>query len=423
MVDYDKTTGTTGTMRIKDLGSSVEFWIKAGYTFYWNGLKLSTDIPGGSLQEHTVNYPSGTAWFKVATRTVSTSGTVTFKLLTTTGTQGMGGPTTHSVYIDRASKPSPPSTPSTSSVGATSVTVSFNDGANNGAAITSRQVGYGTNASTVQSSVSVGTNRTVTISGLAKGTTYYFWARTYNEKGWSNYSGRASAKTLNNPAVPTTPTISNVKNTSFSYAFSDGANNGASITTRQIGWSTGSTAPTSTATSGTSGSITGLVAGTTYYVWARTYNSVGWSDWSGRASVKLPRQPDVPSAVVLSLVTQVSLTAKFSANGDGGSAFTGHDLAYNTSNTTSGATVLSSNGTTNLTGLIPGVTYYFWSRSKNQWGASGWSAVKSVRTIGGVTVWVGTTPKQAVAYRNVNGVWKVCQSWRASGGGSWKPTI
>ena len=325
MTDYIGASGE-GDLMIRDLGTTVEYWVRAGYSnFYWTNLSF-TITANGSSTTYEIDYPSGGNWYKITSRTITSSQTTTLKLNTATGTSSLAGPTTFSKYLDRGTIPDPPSTPAISSITSTSVYATFNDAADNGGlTVDTRRIGYGTSSAAPQSFIT--SDRSTTITGLTPGTTYYFWAQTHNSKGWSAYSGRASAKTL--------------------------------------------------------------------------------------------KVPDAPSSVTLSSLTQVSVYGTFKANGNGGATITAYQIAYNTSNTTSGATIISSDGSTTITGLLPGTTYYFWARAQNSVGWSGWSAVSSTKTIAGAYVIYGGVPKPAVPYVRVGGVWKVARPWSRSGG-IWK---
>lgn len=278
MIDWDNDTGNGGTMRIRDLGSTVEFWFKAGYSNDWyNDLKFSYTVDGGTTSK-SIDYPTGADWYKVGSDTATYNQTVIFRLLTDTGIGGMGGPATFTHTVTRDSSPSAPSTPVISGIKSTSVVVTFRDGSNGGDAIDSRQIGYGTNPSSEQHIVS--SDGSTTISGLDDGTTYYFWARTHNSLGWSPWSGRASAKTLQVPTAPQAPLLSSVTATTVDIAFYPNSNGGSSITAWQIGWGTSSAAPTSTVSAKSPQVLSGLTPGTKYYIFVRARNSVGWSAWS-----------------------------------------------------------------------------------------------------------------------------------------------
>lgn len=284
MTDWEKDTGAGGTMRIRDLGSSVEFWFKAAYSSDWyNGLKFSYTVDGSTTTK-TINYPTGADWYKVGSDTATYNQTVTFKLLTDTNISGIGGPATFTHSITRDSIPGAPSTPTISGIKATSVVVAFKDGSNGGDAIDARQIGYGTSSSAVQSTIS--SDGSTTVSGLSAGTTYYFWARTHNSLGWGPWSGRATAKTQAVPTAPQAPLLARVTATTVDVSFYPNSDGGTAITAWQIGWGTSSSTPTSYVSASSPQVLNGLTPGTTYYIFVRALNSVGWSAWSKPTMMK-----------------------------------------------------------------------------------------------------------------------------------------
>lgn len=327
MTDWTKTTGVNGKLMIRDTGTTVEFWFKAGYSSDWvNGLKFSWTA-NGSTTNKSIDYPTGADWYHVGSVTITTSQTVTFRLVSDTSISGIGGPTSFSHAISRATVPAKPSTPAISSVTSTSVYATFSDGSNGGASINSRQIGYGTSSSSPQHTVS--SDRSTTITGLTPGTTYYFWAR--------------------------------------------------------------------------------------------THNSVGYSAWSGRASAKTLKVPDAPSKPVLSNIRATTVDVKFTANANGGATIVGYQIGYSVNSSGSGIVTVPSDGSTTVTGLKPGTVYYFWARAQNSIGWSPWSTAVSARTIAGAYIKVGTEWKIAVPYVNVGGVWKQAEPWVRSVG-VWKQT-
>lgn len=86
-------------------------------------------------------------------------------------------------------------------------------------------------------------------------------------------------------SAPSTPVLVSISQTSVYVIFTDGTG-GAPIISRQIGYGTNPTAPITTVASDGSDIVTGLNPGTTYYFWARTYNSAGYSPWSPSANTK-----------------------------------------------------------------------------------------------------------------------------------------
>jgi hypothetical protein len=284
MTDWTKTTGSTGTMLIRDTGDSVEFWFKAGYSNDWyNGLDFSYTV-NGDTDDKSINYPTGANWYHVGSKTATYNQTVTFKLKTDTSISGIGGPTTFTHTVTRDQEPGAPSKPVISGIKATSVVVSFNDGSNGGDSIDSRQIRYDDN-SNFSSPSTVSSDRSTTISGLTANKTYYFQARCHNSVGWGSWSTASSAKTQSVPTAPSAPLLSSVTATSVDVSWTDNSNGGSSITAHQIGWGTSSSAPTSTVSANSPQVVNGLTPGTTYYIFVRAQNSVGWSSWSKPTSM------------------------------------------------------------------------------------------------------------------------------------------
>jgi hypothetical protein len=281
VTDYTKSTGSSGTMMIRDTGTYVEFWLKAGSATYNYQLPWSYVVNGVTSPTKEFRFEKGGQYQKLGSWNVSTSQTVTFKI-GDTGTSGLGGPTTFSQAISRAKAPNPPSAVSLTNVTGTNLLATFSDGANNGAAIDDRQIGFGTSTVSVQHTVS--SDRSTTIIGLAPGTTYYFWARTHNSKGWSAWGPRSVTTTLRPPSAPSAPLISGVTPTSANVSWSPPNNGGTAITGYQVGYGTSSTGPTTTVDASSPKTITGLIPGTKYYFWVRAKNSQGWSPWSNSST-------------------------------------------------------------------------------------------------------------------------------------------
>lgn len=324
MTDWTKSTGSSGTMMIRDTGSAVEFWIKSGSGTYNHDMPWKYTVNGATSAWKQYDYVGDGSYKRLGSWTVTSDQTVTF-YLGDTDTSGLGGPTTFSHAIDRASAPNPPSTPQVTVNSSTQVTVVFSDGANNGAGIDSRQIGYGTSSSTVQTIVS----------------------------------------------------------------------------------SDGSTV------------ITGLTPDVGYYFWARTHNAKGYSGWSGRAYGRMWSVPWAPAAVQLSNITQSSVHAVFVGNYGGGTPVLEYQIGYGTNSTTPQLFLTANNGVADIAGLSPGQTYYFWARGRNAVGWGPWSTVSSATLIAGAYLKVGSTWHRAVPYVNVNGTWKIAKVW-GKVAGSWR---
>jgi len=285
MTSWDYTNSEGGTLRITDTGTDVEFWFKAKWeSDHWDNLGFSYTV-NGSTHNTTIDYPTGADWKKVGSANVTDSQTVTLKLTTDTNVSGIGGPSSFSHSIARDTVPGAPSTPAISGIKATSVVVTFKDGSNGGDAIDSRQIRYDNN-SDASSATTVSSDGSTTISGLSQGTTYYFWARTHNSVGWGPWSGRASAKTQAVPTAPQAPLLSSITATTVDVAFYPNSDGGSAITAWQIGWGNTALGPAQSVSASSPQVLTGLTPGTTYYIFVRAQNSVGWSAWSKPTMMK-----------------------------------------------------------------------------------------------------------------------------------------
>lgn len=222
---------------------------------------------------------------------------------------------------------------------------------------------------------------------------------------------------LSNP--PSIVTLSSITSTSVHATFNDGTG-GAPIDSRQIGYGTSSTSVQTTVASDRSTDITGLTPGTTYYFWARTHNVAGWTAWGPRGTATTLRTPSAPSAPTISSVTMTSAIVNFTPPNNGGSAITAYQVGYSTTSTGPSTTVSGTSPRT-ITGLEPGLTYYFWVRAQNSVGWGPWSTPTAAQTVAGVRVKVGTEWKIAVPYVRDGGVWKIAQPWVRTAG-VWKET-
>lgn len=254
---------------------------------------------------------------------------------------------------------------------------------------------------------------TITIAHNSDGTKTF--SASGNMTGWQGQfsSGSASWALTTIPrfsSPPSKPLPSAITSTSVTITFTDGSG-GAPIDSRQIGYGTDLITVGTTVSSDGSDTISGLTPGVTYYFWARTHNSAGFSAWSPKTTVVTLRVPFAPSAVVLTNVQQKTVTASFSPNDDGGSAITGYQLGYGKTSSADTTTVSLGSLSTSVTGLDAGQKYYFRVRALNDVGSGDWSEISNVTLSAGVWVKDGVTWKRAVPWVKVGGVWKVAKPW------------
>lgn len=199
MVDYTRSTGSTypGTMMIRDTGTNVEFWIKAGSTAtHHSAMPFGWVLAAGSGTS-TVNYPTGAPWVLCAAFTVTTSQNVTFNL-GATGTSGLGGPVSFTQYIARSTVPAAPSIDDLITITHTSMVYDQDDNSNGGSAITARHYQISTDSAFTGASwiLISDPGGTVTLTGLIPGTKYYVRGRVTNAVGNSAPSASKNATTL-----------------------------------------------------------------------------------------------------------------------------------------------------------------------------------------------------------------------------------
>lgn len=283
MVDYKKSTGSTGTMMIRDTGTYVEFWLKASSYTYNYQLPWGYTVNGNTDNSNSFRFVASGDWQRLGRWNVSTDQTVTFRLYDS-GTSGLGGPTYFSRSIERSSRPDAPSAPTFSGNSGTAIFVRFDDGDNNGSPIDDRQISYGTGSGA--NGTVIPSDGSTSLTGLSKNTRYYVKARTHNAKGWSNWSTVRSFKTYREPSAPTAPTFSNIDQTSVKVTSTPNWDGGTEILESEIeAVIRGGTSPWTR--SGLSYHFQGLQSGEVYEFRARQRNLVGWSSWSDMRSARL----------------------------------------------------------------------------------------------------------------------------------------
>lgn len=189
-------------------------------------------------------------------------------------------------------------------------------------------------------------------------------------------------------AIKTTPivTIADVTNISANSASCGGevtSDGGASVTNRGICYSaTNSIATISdgNVVSGSgigsfSGALTGLSAGTTYNVRAYATNSIGTS-YSSPSSFKTLSLAPVLTTTAASAITSTTAVSAGTISSDGGSTISVKGICWSTSQnpTTADSKTSEGSGTSNfsssITGLTPGITYYVRAYATNSIGTS-----------------------------------------------------
>ena len=271
--------------------------------------------------------------------------------------------------------------------------------ADGGAAVTARGVCWSTspNPTINNNKTTNGTGTgsfTSSITGLIAGTTYYVRAYATNSAGTS-YGEEKSFTTLALPKV-TTNTITNITTTTATCGGNVTSDGGAAVTARGVCWST-SPNPTinnnkttnGTGTGSFTSSITGLIAGTTYYVRAYATNSVGTS-YGVEVSFTTLNVPTITTSAVTD-ITVTTATCGGDVTSDAGAAVTARGVCWSTSPNPTTSNSKTTNGTgigsftSSLTGLTSGTTYYVRAYATNSVGTA-YGEEKSFTTLNVPTI-------------------------------------
>jgi len=225
--------------------------------------------------------------------------------------------------------------------------------------------------------LSVGNVTTASVTALTAGTTYYYRVRAANASGTSSNSITITVLLVSPP--PTANAASAISTTGFTanWSASTGAASYRLDVATDNGFSVILGSYNNLTVVGTSQTVTGLTAGTTYYYRVRAFNASGTSTNSGTITTITLCSPPTSSAGT------VMTTTSFTANWGAVTGATNYRLDVATDNTfislVAGYNDLTVAGTSqSVTGLIQGTTYYYRVRASN---ASGVSANSSTITV------------------------------------------
>ncbi|MCX6306700.1 MAG: hypothetical protein NT040_17170 [Bacteroidetes bacterium] len=257
-----------------------------------------------------------------------------------------------------------------------------------GAAVTARGVCWSTssNPTTANSKTTDGSGTgtfTSTLTGLTFNTFYHVRAYAVNSVGTA-YGTEVTFTTLpGNPAV-TTLAVSGITQTTAVCEGNVSSDNGATVTTRGVCWST-SANPTTANSHTTDGSgtgsftsnLTGLTANTLYHVRAYATNSAGTGYGSDMTftTLPLPVLPTVTTAPVTNIM-QTSALSGGNVTSDGWATVTARGVCWSTSPgpTTSNSHTTNGGGTgtftSSLSGLTRGTLYYIRAYATNSIGTA-----------------------------------------------------
>lgn len=194
-----------------------------------------------------------------------------------------------------------------------------------------------------------------------------------------------SCKKTDTVTVPvlTTSSVTNITFTSAATGGIASSDGGSAITAKGVCWST-SSSPTTADSKTTDGSstgqfisnITGLTAGTLYYVRAYAINSVGTSYGDEISFSTIALKPAVLTTNDASSITLSSATTGGNITSDNGDAVTARGVCWSVSTSPTIAASHTSDGTglgsyiSNLTGLLDGTQYFVRAYATNSSGTA-----------------------------------------------------
>lgn len=219
------------------------------------------------------------------------------------------------------------------------------------------------------------------LTNLLPDTTYYVRAYATNSDGTA-YGLQVTFKTTKAVyPVLTTTKATDISNLSANSGGNVSFNGGSTVNQRGVCWGT-NTFPTILENITTDGvgngnftsSISGLLAGTTYYIRAYATNKTG-TGYGNQDTIKTLSVPTLTTVTALA-TSQTTATSGGNITNDGGATVTARGICWNTTGnpTTNDTKTSDGNGTGNftstLTNLTTDVTYYIRAYATNQIGTA-----------------------------------------------------
>jgi hypothetical protein len=274
-----------------------------------------------------------------------------------------------------------------SNIVATTATCGGNVTSDGGATVTARGVCWSTshNPTISNSKTSNGTGTgsfTSSITGLTANTTYYVRAYATNSVG----TAYGAEKSFTTPTLPTVTTnaVGDIACTTATCGGNVTSNGGATVTARGVCWSTSQNPTISnsktingTGTGSFTSSITGLTAGTTYYVRAYATTSAGTSYGPQRSFTTTAASLPTVTTKSISSWTQTSVTTGGNVTSDGCATVTERGVCWSTTTrypTISNSHKVVGSGTGSFTCTVstpdPEKRYYIRAYAKNSEGVT-----------------------------------------------------
>lgn len=311
---------------------------------------------------------------------------------TSLGTYSFGETAT----FDTITRATAVTTSDASSVGETSATVGGNVTDAGIPACSSRGIYWGTSSGSQPNQITSGSGGgtfSVNMTGLARGTTYYYKAFSYNSSGERYGAVKSFTTTATTPTVTTTSPATSVSYYSAVVSGNVTDSGGASVTERGVCYNTSGTpttadgkGSTSSGTGAFDSNLTGLSVHTTYYARAYAINSVGTAYGSQISFTTLIAIPTVTTSATVSNRTTSGAKVSGEVTSSGGAPITERGFVFAlTANPTTGNSKVTVSGTTgtmeySLTGLTSGTTYHVRAFATNSEG-TGYGEDRSFTTL------------------------------------------
>jgi len=293
-----------------------------------------------------------------------------------------------------------------SNITTTGATLGGNVTSDGNATVTERGVVYATtqNPTTSNTKVANGTGTGIfssNITGLSAGTTYYVRAYAINSQGTAYGSPVIFTTSLTlSLATVTTTAASNITTTGVTLGGNVTSDGNATVTERGVVYAITQN-PTTANTKAANGTgtgiftsnVTGLTAGTTYYVRAYAINSQGTAYGSQVTfTTSLSLSLATVTTTAASNITTTGATLGGNVTSDGNATVTERGVVYATTQNPTTANTKVANGTgigffsSNLTGLPAGTTYYVRAYAINSQGTAYGNEINFIKNIGEPTV-------------------------------------
>jgi hypothetical protein len=225
--------------------------------------------------------------------------------------------------------PSPPPAPASlsASAGNQSVSISFTQSSNGGAAITNYKYSLDGGATFTAFSPAV-TTSPVSITGLTNGVSYSIKLKAVNSLGDGADSASITVTPATNPDAPTDLVASYAGSGAVEISFTPGNDEGAAITNYQYSLDCGATfTPLSPVDGITPVTITGLTNGQSYCIELKAVNSIGAGVASSSVQYAAYGPADAPTNITWVDTLNGTISASFISGSDQGSSITNYEYS------------------------------------------------------------------------------------------------